>query len=196
MLRRILWLSGCIGETEPIKANDNTILAKQRRVLQNYSFQFSGNIRIIRYYEAFMKAIKIFISSVQREFAEERWALSNYLSNDPLMSRFFQFFLFEDIPANNRKADKLYVLEVMDSDIYIGLFGDEYGIENKDSLLPIGIYTSNASVQVMLFADRFEAWNPGELPSKLTLEKIKETHGSFPVNPLISEPLYLTKYIE
>ncbi len=25
-------------------------------------------------------------------------------------------------------------------------------------------YTSNASVQVMLFADRLEIWNPGELP--------------------------------
>ena len=26
-------------------------------------------------------------------------------------------------------------------------------------------YTSNASVQVMLFADRLEVWNPGELPA-------------------------------
>jgi predicted HTH transcriptional regulator len=30
----------------------------------------------------------------------------------------------------------------------------------------------------------------------LTPEKIKKTHGSFPVNPLLAEPLYLTKYIE
>ena len=29
-------------------------------------------------------------------------------------------------------------------------------------------YTSNASVQVMLFADRLEVWNPGELPPPFT----------------------------
>ncbi|MDR2780999.1 MAG: hypothetical protein LBB21_00865 [Holosporaceae bacterium] len=48
----------------------------------------------------------------------------------------------------------------------------------------------------MFFSDRFEVWNPGELPSKLAPEKIKETHGSFHVNPLLAESLYLTKYIE
>lgn len=31
-------------------------------------------------------------------------------------------------------------------------------------------YTSNGSVQVMLFADRLEVWNPGGLPPSLTLE--------------------------
>jgi len=30
-------------------------------------------------------------------------------------------------------------------------------------------YASSASVQVMLFADRLEVWNPGELPPPLTL---------------------------
>jgi predicted HTH transcriptional regulator len=29
-------------------------------------------------------------------------------------------------------------------------------------------YTSNASVQVMLFRDRLEVWNPGTLPPTLT----------------------------
>ena len=57
-------------------------------------------------------------------------------------------------------------------------------------------YTSTASVQVMLFADRLEVWNPGTLPPSLTLEKLKHPHGSVPANPLLAEPLYLTKYIE
>ncbi len=57
-------------------------------------------------------------------------------------------------------------------------------------------YTSNASVQVMLFTDRLEIWNPGTLPPALTLDKLREPHGSFPGNPLLAEPLYLTKYIE
>ncbi|HEV8240388.1 MAG TPA: DUF4062 domain-containing protein [Thermoanaerobaculia bacterium] len=57
-------------------------------------------------------------------------------------------------------------------------------------------YTSNGSVQVMLFADRLEVWNPGALPPALTLEKLRQPHGSVPANPLLAEPLYLTRYIE
>ena len=43
--------------------------------------------------------IRIFISSVQSEFAQEREALRNYLHDDPLLKRFFHAFLFEDVPA-------------------------------------------------------------------------------------------------
>ena len=57
-------------------------------------------------------------------------------------------------------------------------------------------YTSNASVQVMLFADRLEIWNPGELPPSLTPELLRLPHASIPHNPLIAEPLYLVRYIE
>ena len=57
-------------------------------------------------------------------------------------------------------------------------------------------YTSNGSVQVMLFSDRLEVWNPGTLPPSLTLEKLRHPHGSVPGNPLLAEPLYFTKYIE
>jgi predicted HTH transcriptional regulator len=57
-------------------------------------------------------------------------------------------------------------------------------------------YTSNASVQVMLFADRLEVWNPGELPPSLTPELLRVPHASIPRNPLLAEPLYLVRYIE
>ena len=57
-------------------------------------------------------------------------------------------------------------------------------------------YTSTASVQVMLFADRLEVWNPGGLPPGLSLQSLRQPHGSYPANPLIAEPLYLAKYIE
>src|SRR2546425_1390782 len=57
-------------------------------------------------------------------------------------------------------------------------------------------YTSNASVQVMLFADRLEVWNPGELPPSLTLALLRVPHASIPHNPLISEPLFLAHYVE
>ena len=56
--------------------------------------------------------IRIFISSVQREFAEERMALRDYLRGDPLMRRFFDVFLFENVPAADRRADDIYLDEV------------------------------------------------------------------------------------
>ena len=57
-------------------------------------------------------------------------------------------------------------------------------------------YHSNASVEVRLFADRLEVWNPGALPGTLTLDDLREAHPSVPNNPLIAESLYLTRYIE
>lgn len=57
-------------------------------------------------------------------------------------------------------------------------------------------YYSNASVEVRLFADRLEVWNPGTLPGTLTLEALRTDHPSVPANPLVAEPLYLARYIE
>ena len=57
-------------------------------------------------------------------------------------------------------------------------------------------YNSSASVQVNVFIDRIEIWNPGKLPSQLTIELLKKPHPSFPHNPLICESFYLAGYIE
>ena len=57
-------------------------------------------------------------------------------------------------------------------------------------------YTSNGSVQVMLFRDRLEVWNPGRLPDGFTVQKLREMHSSEPTNPVIAHPLFLTGYIE
>lgn len=57
-------------------------------------------------------------------------------------------------------------------------------------------YTSNGSVQVMLFSDRLEVRNPGRLPAPLTIDKLREPHESIPGNPLLAESLYLAEYIE
>ncbi|MFH0924408.1 MAG: ATP-binding protein [bacterium] len=57
-------------------------------------------------------------------------------------------------------------------------------------------YSSNASIQVMLFPDRLEIWNPGSLPEGITPETLRIPHASIPRNPLISDPLFLAHYIE
>ena len=50
-----------------------------------------------------MDRFLIFISSVQKELAEDRHAVKSFIENDPLLRRFFTVFLFEDLPA--RKSD-------------------------------------------------------------------------------------------
>ena len=57
-------------------------------------------------------------------------------------------------------------------------------------------YTSTGSVQVMLFKDRLEVWNPGRLPQGMTIDKLIGVHASRPVNPVLANPVYLTGYIE
>ena len=57
-------------------------------------------------------------------------------------------------------------------------------------------YTSNASVQVMLFRNRLEIWNPGVLPYGLTVQKLHGPHKSLPANPLLADPMYWNGYIE
>lgn len=55
---------------------------------------------------------RIFISSVQSEFAKERKALAKYIREDALLGDFFEIFLFEEAPARNRSAQAVYLDEV------------------------------------------------------------------------------------
>ena len=83
-----------------------------------------------------MKPVRIFISSVQKELAEERAALRDYLRGDALMRRFFDVFLFEEVPASDRRADEVYLGEVERCDVYVGLFGNDYGFEDAEGVSP------------------------------------------------------------
>ena len=83
-----------------------------------------------------MNPLRIFISSVQGEFSEERAALRDYIRADALIRRFFEIFLFEDAPASDRRPDQLYLDEVERCDIYVGLFGTDYGNEDEQGVSP------------------------------------------------------------
>ncbi len=83
-----------------------------------------------------MKRIKIFISSVQSEFSQERKFLHEYLLSDPLLGKFFEPFLFEFLPAIDQRADTVYLREVEQSDIYLGLLGKNYGFEDDEGISP------------------------------------------------------------
>ena len=57
-------------------------------------------------------------------------------------------------------------------------------------------YLSNAEIQLSVYDDRIEVWNPGELPKPLTPQDLKKKHKSIPRNKLLADKLFLIKYIE
>jgi predicted HTH transcriptional regulator len=78
----------------------------------------------------------IFISSVQNELAAERRAIKDYVAGDALLSRFFEVFLFEDIPASDRRADEVYLSEVNRCSVYVAILGNQYGSEDAAGISP------------------------------------------------------------
>lgn len=89
---------------------------------------------------------KIFISSVQKEFTEDRRAVKDFITHDPLLSRFISnVFLFEDIPAGDRKPDDIYLGEVERSDIYLAILGNEYGWKNEAGKSPTELEFEHAT---------------------------------------------------
>lgn len=81
--------------------------------------------------------LKIFISSVQKEFEPLRRDLKAFLLGDAVLRRFIsEVFLFEEIPAQDRRADEIYLDEVSRCDIYLGIFGYGYGFEDAAGISP------------------------------------------------------------
>lgn len=57
-------------------------------------------------------------------------------------------------------------------------------------------YFSKADIQLSIYDNRIEIWNPGELPGPLTLADLKRKHKSIPRNKLLAGTLFLIGYIE
>lgn len=83
-----------------------------------------------------MRPIRIFISSVQQEFAQERKALAEYIRTDALLGRFFEVFIFEEMPAKSQSTVQVYLGEVEQADIYLALMGANYGYEDAEGVSP------------------------------------------------------------
>lgn len=94
-----------------------------------------------------MTSLGIFISSVQKELAEERHAVKVFIENDPLLRRFFTVFLFEELPASDRRIDAVYLAEVDRCAIYLGLFGNDYGFEDAEGVSPTEREFDRATIQ-------------------------------------------------
>ena len=83
-----------------------------------------------------MPSSSLFISSVQKELADERRAVKAFVEGDPLLRRYFTAFLFEDLSASDRRADDVYLDEVNRCAVYLGLFGQQYGFEDAAGVSP------------------------------------------------------------
>ena len=83
-----------------------------------------------------MQKKKIFISSVQSEFAEERVLLFDYIRTDALLGQIFEPFIFEKTEAESRTVQSVYLEQVEHCDIYHGLLGEKYGNEDEDGISP------------------------------------------------------------
>ena len=79
---------------------------------------------------------KVFLSSVQREFAEERDAIHHHLLTDPVLQLFFEPILFEKLPATGAQASEVYLKEVAQADIFLILIGKDYGFETDSGISP------------------------------------------------------------
>ncbi len=71
--------------------------------------------------------VKIFVSSVQEEFSKERKEIKEAIMKDGFLGSFFEVFIFEENPADNKPPIDVFKDEVKNSDIYVGLFGEKYG---------------------------------------------------------------------
>jgi len=79
---------------------------------------------------------RVFISSVQSEFADERQLLFEYLNTDALLGIYFEPFIFENVPALNASPAAVFLDEVRNCDIYLGVFGESYGFEDAEGISP------------------------------------------------------------
>lgn len=79
---------------------------------------------------------KIFLSSVQKEFAQEREALHRHILTDPVLQLFFEPILFEKLPANGVQPMEVYLKEVTQAQVYLILIGKEYGYETPSDISP------------------------------------------------------------
>lgn len=80
------------------------------------------------------QSYKIFISANQKELKEERLAIKDIILNSTGLEGYFNVFLFEDLPAKGKSPETTYLKHVENSDIYIGIFGNNYGIKGKSGI--------------------------------------------------------------
>lgn len=97
-----------------------------------------------------MPKYKVFISSVQSEFAQERQRIFDFIRTDELIGQHFEPFIFEQIAAQDTNPRQLYIDEASSCQVYLLLIGKRYG-----NILPEGISPTEKEYQA---AGESNAW--------------------------------------
>ena len=97
-----------------------------------------------------MLKYKVFISSVQSEFAQERQRVFDFIRTDELMGQYFEPFIFEQIAAQDKNPRQLYLDEASSCQVYLLLVGKRYG-----NILPEGVSPTEKEYQA---AGEGNAW--------------------------------------
>ncbi len=97
-----------------------------------------------------MPKYKVFISSVQSEFAQERQRIFDFIRTDELIGQHFEPFIFEQIAAQDTNPRQLYIDEASSCQVYLLLIGKRYG-----NILPEGISPTEKEYQA---AGESDAW--------------------------------------
>ncbi len=128
---------------------------------------------------------RLFLSSVQKEFARERRAIARYVRKDALFGKFFDVFLFEETPTGTGPAQDVYLKEAADCDVYLGFVGARYGFECPDGVSPTEKEYDRAterSRHVLVFVKRgTEAKRESKeaaFLAKIESERVRRTFGS------------------
>ena len=83
-----------------------------------------------------MQKYKVFISSVQVEFSQERQLVYDFIRSDDLMGQYFEPFIFEQIAAQDTNPRQLYLHEASSCQVYLLLIGQAYGNVLSEGISP------------------------------------------------------------
>ena len=107
---------------------------------------------------------------------KERNLIKTEIENDLLLNNLFNVYIFERTPASPYSPEELYSEEVLNSDIYIGLIGSNYGSILDSGLSPTEteyeLFKSRSN-QIYIYVKNVDSRD--EKTEKF-IEKIREKH--------------------
>lgn len=175
-----------LDENTPLKdAFTHLNLLKENKLTNAAILLFGKNPQKF-FPQAEVKCLRFHGTEIEKPFESYQKYKGNIFEQiDRALGFVLDALTFSVVPQHGKAADK--------RDYEIPEFAIKEAIVNAVAHRD---YFSSAGVQVMVFIDRIEIWNSGELPPQLTVETLKRPHSSYPHNPIIAEPLYLANYIQ